>query len=64
MISRRGYNTTTCYTLTAFAYLKIRSELLLPLYINWLITKKFLIETIPERIDSSIKNPGETEYDN
>jgi len=44
---------------------KTRSEvyLLLPLYINRSITKKFLIETILEMIDSSIKNPGESEYD-
>jgi len=43
---------------------KTRSEvyLLLPLYINRSITKKFLIETIPEMMDSSVKNLGEAEY--
>jgi len=44
---------------------KTRSEvyLLLPLYINWSITKMFLIETISEMIDSSVKRLGEVEYD-
>ena len=43
-----------------------RSEgyLLLPLYVNRSITKKFLIETILEMIDSSVKSLGEVEYDN
>ena len=35
----------------------------LPLYINWSITKRFLIETLLEMIDSSIRNLGEVEYD-
>ena len=35
----------------------------LPLYRNRFITKKFLIETILERTDSSTKNVGELEYD-
>ena len=45
---------------------KTRSEvyLVLPLHINRSITKKFLIETIPEMIDSSVKSLGEVEYDN
>ncbi len=44
---------------------KIRNDgnLLLPLYINWSITKKFLIETFLKMIDSSIKNLGKLEYD-
>ena len=44
---------------------KIRSEvyLLLALYINRSVTKKFPIETVLERTDSSIKNLGEVEYD-
>ena len=45
---------------------KTRSEvyLVLPLYINRTITKKFLIETILEMIDSGVKCLGEVEYDN
>ena len=35
----------------------------LSLYINRSITKKFPIKTISERTDSSIKSPGEVEYD-
>ena len=44
---------------------RIRSEvyLLLALYINRSITKKFPIETLLETIDSSVINPGEVEYD-
>ena len=38
--------------------------LLLPLYMNWSITKYFPIETFLKIIDSSVKNPGEVEYDN
>ena len=42
---------------------KIRSEVyvLLLLYINWSITKKFLIETLLEMIDPSVRSPGEVE---
>ena len=45
---------------------KVRSEVyvLLLLYINRSITKKFPTETLLEMIDSSIKNPGGIEYDN
>jgi hypothetical protein len=45
---------------------KIRSEvyLLLPLYINRFKTKKFLIRTLLEMIDSSVRSLGEVEYDN
>jgi hypothetical protein len=44
---------------------KIWSEgyLLLPLYINWSITNNLPIKTLLERIYSSIKSPGEVEYD-
>ena len=35
----------------------------LPLYINWSVTKKFPIETIPERTDTSKRNLGKIEYD-
>ena len=43
---------------------RIRSEvyLLLALYINRSITKKFSIETLLETVDSSVRNPGEVEY--
>ena len=42
---------------------KTRSEVyvLLLLYINWFITKKFLIETLLEMIDPSVRSPGEVE---
>jgi len=42
---------------------KTRSEVyvLLLLYINWSITKKFLIETLLEMIDPSVRSPGEVE---
>ena len=42
---------------------KTRSEvyLLLPLYINRSITKKFPIETLLKMIDSSVKNLGKVE---
>ena len=45
---------------------KTQSEvyLVLPLYINRSITKKFPIETIPEMIDSSVKSLEKVEYDN
>ena len=43
----------------AFAHLKIRSDD----YLLLSITKKFLIETIPEMIDSNVKNYEELEYD-
>ena len=45
---------------------KSRSEvyLVLPLYINRSITKIFLIKTILEMIDSSVKSLGVVEYDN
>ena len=45
---------------------KIRSEgyFLLPLYINWSVTKKFPIKALSEMIDSSVKSLGEVEYDN
>ena len=33
------------------------------LYINQSLTKKFPIETFLEMIDSSVKSPGEFEYD-
>ena len=61
MISKTGYNVEK----SKFGR-NIRSEVLLqlPLYINWSITKKFLIETLFEMIDSSIKNHEEVEYDN
>ena len=38
--------------------------LLLSLYINRSITKKFPIKTLLETIDSSVKSLGEVEYDN
>ena len=38
-------------------------HLLFSLYMNRSITKKFPIERIPERTDSSIRNLGEVEYD-
>ena len=37
--------------------------LLLSFYVNWSVTKKFLIKTLLEMIDSSIKNPEKLEYD-
>jgi hypothetical protein len=44
---------------------KIRNDgyLLLSLYISWSVTKKFLIKVLLEMIDSSVRNPGEVEYD-
>ena len=44
---------------------KIRNEghLLLSLYISWSVTKNFPTETLLEMIDSSVRNPGEVEYD-
>jgi hypothetical protein len=44
---------------------KIQSEanLLVPQYINWSVTKYFLIETLSKMIDSSIINLGDVEYD-
>ena len=44
---------------------KIRSEvhLLMTLHINRSITKYFPIETLLKMIDSSVKSPGEFEYD-
>jgi hypothetical protein len=32
-------------------------------YGNPVATKKFLIETLSEIIDSNVRNPGEVEYD-
>jgi hypothetical protein len=37
--------------------------LLLPLYINKSITKKFPIETLLEMMDSSVESLGKVEYD-
>ena len=37
--------------------------LLLPLFVNRSITKKFPIETLLEMMDYSVKNLGEVEYD-
>jgi hypothetical protein len=44
---------------------KVGSEicLILPLFINRSITKYFPIETLLERIDSSVRSPGKFEYD-
>ena len=60
MISKIGYNIKK----PKFNR-KIRSvvNLLLPLYKNWCITKKFPIETIRKRTDSSIRNLEKAEYD-
>ena len=41
----------------------LSSKILLLRNINRSRTKKFLIETILDMIDSSMKNPGEDEYD-
>ena len=35
----------------------------MPLYIDHSVTKKFLIETLLEMMDSSVKNLGKAEYD-
>ena len=45
---------------------KVRSEVyvLLLLYINWSITKKFPTEILLKMMDSSVKSLGEIEYDN
>ncbi len=40
------------------------ANVLLPLYINWPITKNFSVKILSEMIDSSIKNLEEVEYDN
>ena len=60
MISKIGY----IIKKTRFGR-KIRSEvyILLLLYINQSITKKFPIETLLKRIDYSVRNIGEVEYD-
>jgi hypothetical protein len=44
---------------------KVGSEMcvVLPLFINRSITKNFPIETLLERIDSSVRSSGEFEYD-
>ena len=60
MISKIGYNIIK----SQFGR-KIRNDgyLLLSLYINWSITKKFLIKALLKRIYSSIKNLEKFEYD-
>ena len=42
---------------------KIRSEVyvIMLLYMNWSIIKKFPIETLLKMIDSSVRSPGEVE---
>ena len=37
------------------------SKFILPLYMNWSITKSFPIETLLKMIDSSVRSPGEVE---
>ena len=46
-----------------FVFLVEHVYLLLPLYINQSIKKNFPIQTFFKMIVSSIKNPGEVEYD-
>ena len=61
MMSRTGYNIKK----PSFGR-KTRSEvyLLLTLYINRSVTKKFPIETLLEMRDTSVKKLGEVKYDN
>jgi len=49
-------------SITAFLCAIHAVYLLLPLYINQSITKKFPIEILLEMMDSNVKRPGEVEY--